>query len=96
MITKMKNMTIVQEFDSVICKCEVFAGDIRTNEKVHITMYFSLMEQDQLPKPIAEGILKKLGYYFYGFDSEPETMPMPYDAELMSKVGQAQESETAS
>ena len=96
MITKMKDLTIVQEFENVICKCEVFAGDKRTDEKVHMTMYFEMMEPDQMPKPIAERILERLGYFFYGFDSEPETMPMPYDAELMFKVGQAQEQETAS
>ena len=95
MTVKMKDMTIIQEFDSVVCKCDVFAGDKRTDEKVHITMYFELSEPDQLPKPIAEKILERLGYFFYGFDSTPEIMPMPYDAELMFKVGQAQETETA-
>ena len=95
MITKMKDAVIIQEFDSVVCKCEVFAGDKRTDEKVHMTMYFAMEDANQMPKPIAQGILKRLGYYVYGFDAEPEIMPMPYDAELMFKVGQAQEQEPA-
>lgn len=93
MLVKMKDATIVQEFDNVICKCLVFAGDKRTGKKEHLTIFVELTAEDQEPKVIVERILKRLGYYFYSFDIDPETTTIPFDAEKLFELGKQKELE---
>lgn len=93
MIVKLKDTTIVQEFDNVICKCQVHAMDKRSGEKEHLTIFVELTEQEQEPKVIVEKILRKLGYYFYSFDIDPETTTIPFDAEKLFELGKAKEIE---
>ena len=84
----MINDEIIQEVEIVVCKCCAFVGDKRTGKKEHLTMFITLSGSEEEPKPIVEKVLNKRGYYFYGFEDNPEITTVKKDADDLFKIGQ--------
>lgn len=83
---KMNDTTIVQCNDSVMAKAELVAQDRRTMERVTMTIYCELTEDDQDVKPIAERALKIMGYNYVGINNV-DTTTYPMNAEHMYREG---------
>lgn len=90
---KMSGANIIQEVEITICKCVLKAIDKRTGKVIPLTMFIELTDDDQEAKPIAEKVLKKLGFTFYGFEESPITTRFAKDAQELFEIGQAKEAE---
>ena len=87
---RMTDDVIVQCNEAVMARAEVNAQDRRSGKRVNMVIYCELTAEEQEVKPIAEKMLRVMGYNYLGM-GDVDTTTYPENCEQMYNFGKTLE-----